>query len=72
MIESPQGASPETPEPSEDRSAARQIIDICKYTWYVMKSILFIAPLALVLVVVTLALIGPAIGNVFSNITSSL
>ncbi len=72
MIESPQGTAPETPEPAENRSFARQMIDIVKSTFDVMKSILFIAPLALVLVVVTLALIGPSVGNIFSNIVNSL
>jgi hypothetical protein len=72
MTELPQGTNPETPEPSENRSFARQAIDIGKYTFYVMKSILFIAPVALVLVVVTLALIGPSVGNIFSNIVNAL
>ena len=72
MTEFPQGTNPETPEPAENRSLARQMIDIVKYTFYVMKSILFIAPLALVLVVVTLALTGPSIGNIFSNIVNAL
>jgi hypothetical protein len=72
MTELPQGTDPETLEPSENRSAAKQAIDIGKATFEVMKSILFIAPLALVLVVVTLALIGPSVGNIFSNIVSAL
>ena len=72
MTELPQGTNPEPPEPAENRSLARQMIDIVKYTFYVMKSILFIAPLALVLVVVTLSLIGPSVGNIFSNIVNSL
>ena len=37
-----------------------------------LRTVVFIAPLAFVLVLVVLALMGPAIGNVFSNVVNTL
>ncbi len=70
MTELPPGEQPS--EPSDDRRAAGQAADLVRTTFSVMKSILFIAPLFIVVIVVALALMGPAIGNVFSNVVNSL
>ncbi len=70
MSELPPGVP--SPEPSDDRSAVDQTVDIARTTFSVIKSIVFIVPLLVLVIVVALSLMGPAIGNVFSNIVSSL
>ncbi len=60
------------PEPSERRPVAEQAADLARTTFSVMKSILFMLPLVAMLIIVALALMGPAVGNIFSNIVSSL
>ncbi len=60
------------PEYPENRRVADQAADVARTTFSILKSIVFITPLILVVIIVTLALMGPAIGNVFSNIVSSL
>jgi hypothetical protein len=38
----------------------------------ILKAVLYCAPLVVVLVIVMLALLGPSVGNIFSNIVSAL
>ena len=47
-------------------------IAVLKCTFTMMRSMLIILPIAFVLVMVVLALLGPAVGNVFSNIVNTL
>ncbi len=65
----PEGPSP---EPPNNRRVVDQASDVARTTFSVIKSMVFITPLVLVVVIVTLAMMGPAIGNVFSNIVNSL
>ena len=37
-----------------------------------LKTLAFFTPLILLMIVVVLDLLGPSVGNIFSNITSSL
>lgn len=60
------------PEPADKDGLIEEAAAIGKYTVSVVKAILFIAPLVVVLVILMLALLGPAVGNTFSNIVSSL
>ena len=64
--------NPQNPEPADKRGVVEEATAIGKYTFSVLKALVFIAPLVAVLVIIVLALLGPAIGNVFSNIVSSL
>jgi hypothetical protein len=50
----------ETQQPTK-----KQFIDL-------VKSALIAVPLALVLVIITLAMLGPSVGNIFSNIVNQL
>ncbi len=70
MSELPPGE--QAPESSENRRMVDQAADLAKTTFGVIKSILFITPLVIVVIVVALALMGPAIGNIFSNVVTSL
>jgi len=63
---------PQNHEPVGEGSVIQRSAAIARYTFGVVKAILFIAPLVVVLVIIVLALLGPAIGNTFSNIVSSL
>ncbi|MCC7449717.1 MAG: hypothetical protein IT324_20020 [Anaerolineae bacterium] len=61
-----------TPEPAGKRGVTEETATLGKYAYSVIKAILFIAPLVAVLVIIVLAQLGPAIGNTFSYIVSSL
>lgn len=64
---------PQNSKPAEEKTRhIQQAAAIGKYTLSVMKSILFIAPLVLVLIVVGLSLLSHAVGNIFSNVVGSL
>ncbi len=65
----PGGQPPEGPK---NRRAIDQAVDVARTTFSLIKSVVFIMPLFILLIVVVLALSGPAIGNIFSNIVNSL
>ncbi len=60
------------PEPAESRRTVDQAADIARSTFSLLKSILFLTPLLILIVVVALALMGPAVSNIFSNVVNSL
>ncbi len=60
------------PESSNNRRAINQAADLAKTTFSLIKAIVFITPLVIVVIVVALALMGPAVGNIFSNVVNSL
>ncbi len=60
--------TPSTPienSPAEPSTSGSGLIGI-------VKAIIFVLPIVLVLTIVALALIGPSVGSIFSNIVTAL
>jgi hypothetical protein len=55
-----------------DLTFPQYVAAVFKSTFSMLRSILIILPVAVVVILVALALMGPAVGNVFSNIVNSL
>ncbi len=70
MSELPPGEQP--PVSADNRRVVDQAADVARTTFSILKTIVFITPLLLVVIIVALAMMGPAVGNIFSNVVSSL
>ena len=64
----PQDPAPEEPE----LTFGAYLKGIAKGAFATIKTALILSPLFIVVIVVILALVGPSVGNVFSNIVNSL
>ncbi len=63
---------PVVEEVGAEPSFVQYLGNVTGYTFSVLKVALYLAPVAVVTLIILLALLGPAVGNVFSNIVSSL
>ena len=63
---------PQDEPPEDDLTFGQYLRQIAHTAAPTLRIVVMIAPLVLVLVVIVLALTGPSIGNVFSNIVSEL
>jgi hypothetical protein len=60
----------DSPEP--EKAPTYSMSAVVRDALSILKAALIVAPVVFVLVIVALALLGPSVGNVFSNIVSSL
>lgn len=63
---------PQDAPPEDDLTFGQYLRNVARTAAPTLRIAVLIAPLALILIVVVLALMGPAVGNVFSNIVSEL
>jgi hypothetical protein len=70
---SDQNNLPQDPAPEEAELTLRAYLTgIAKGTFATIKTALFLSPLFIIAIIVILSLLGPSVGNVFSNIVNAL
>jgi hypothetical protein len=70
---SDQNNLPEDPRPEEPELTLRAyLMGIAKGTFGTIKTALILSPLFIVVIIVILSLMGPSVGNIFSNIVNAL
>ena len=68
QADQPNNLPQDAPPPNDDLTFGQYL----KQIFDTLKSAIILAPIFLVLIVIILSMMGPRIGNVFSNIVSAL